>query len=92
MLPFVEPTNVGPTLKMPDLAPTAVFPLELFRTHADNLRVWQEYNDVDKAIKGVIKTIVTEEYFQTLQNRYTGYVTVCSLDILTHMNANYGMI
>ena len=36
---FVEPNNVGPTLTMLNLAPTAVVLSELVKTHAENLRV-----------------------------------------------------
>ena len=39
----------------------------------------------------MIKTIVPEVYFQTLRNCHTGYVTVCSLYIFTHLHATYGM-
>ena len=42
MLMFVVPVNVGPTLMMPDMAPTVIVFLELFRNHADTLRVWRE--------------------------------------------------
>ena len=62
-LHFVEPTNLGPTLLIQDLAPTAVVILELVRDYAENLRLWREYNNVDRAIKMVIKTIVPKLYF-----------------------------
>ena len=91
-LPFVEPTIVGPTLTIPGPAPTALVLSELVQTHAENLRVCQEYNDVDRAIKRVNKTIVTKPYIWTLQSRHTGYATVRSLDILTHLHATYGML
>ena len=58
----------------------------------ENLRVWREYNDADSSIKSVIKTIVSEVFFQTLQNHHTGYAAVRSLDILTHLHAKYGML
>ena len=82
-LKFVEPTNVSPKLAIPDPATTSVVVLELVRTHADKLRFWQEYNNVDSAIKMVIKTIVPEVYFRTLRNHHTGYATMCSLDIFS---------
>ena len=46
-LQFMEHTNVVPTLAMSDPAPTAVVLSELVRTHAENLRVCLEYNNVD---------------------------------------------
>ena len=91
-LPFIKPTNVGPKIAMPEPAPTELVFLELFQIHADNLRVWQEYNNVDRAITRVINTIVTEVYFWTLQNCHAGYATVRILDILTHMHATYGVL
>ena len=77
---------------MMEPAPIAEFVLELFQNHAENLRSWKEYNDVDRAIKRVIKIIVPEVYFWTLQDRCTGYVTVRSLEILTQLHVTYGMI
>ena len=65
---FVEPTNVGLTLSMPDPAPTSVVLSELVRTHAENLRVWQKYKDVDRVIKRVINTIFPEVYFGHFEN------------------------
>ena len=62
-IPFVEPTNMGSTLTIADPAPTAVVILGIVQTHEDNLVVWQEYNDMDRAIKRVIKIIVPEVYF-----------------------------
>ena len=58
----------------------------------DKLRVWKECSDVDRSIKRVIKTIVPEVYFWTLQNRHMGYATVFGLDILTHPHATYSML
>ena len=37
----------------------------------------------------MIKTIVNEVYFWTIRNRHTGYATVSSLDILTHLHNTY---
>ena len=56
------------------------------------LRVWRKCNHVDRAIKRVIRTIVTEVYFWTRQNRHRGYATVHILDILTHLHATYDML
>ena len=91
ILLLVAPVNMGPILAMSDPAPREIFILELVRNHVEDLRVWQEYNDVDRVIKQVIKTIVTKVYFQTLCNRPTGYDTVGSLDNLTHLQATYGI-
>ena len=71
-LHFVEPTNVGPTIAMPDPEPRAVVILGFFRTNKEKIRIWREYNDVDRAIKRVIKTIVPEVYFRILRNRHMG--------------------
>ena len=65
-LSFVKLTNVGPTLTIPDPTPTSLVLSEIVRTHADNLRFWIEYNNVDRSIKRVIKTIVPGVYFGTL--------------------------
>ena len=37
---FVEPTNLGPTLTVPDLDPTEVVISEIFQNHVENLRFW----------------------------------------------------
>ena len=89
---FVVPVNVGPTIIITDPATTAIVTLELVYNHAKKLWVWQEYNNVDRAIKRVLKAIAPGVYFRTLRNRHTGYATVHSLGILTHLHATYGMI
>ena len=91
-LPFVSPVNAEPTLEMPDLAPTAIVFFELVHNHAEALLVWWEYNDVDRAINWIIKLITPQVYFWTLRKRDTGYATVRSLDILSHLHATYGII
>ena len=47
---------------------------------------------MDRDIKRVIKNIVPDVYFWTLQNRHMGYETVHSLDILTPLHATYDIL
>ena len=89
---LMEPNNLGPALIMLYPEPTALVLSNLAQTHADNLIVWREYNDMDRAIKRVIKTIVPKVYLWTLRNRHTRYATVRILDILTHLHVTYGML
>ena len=91
-LPFAAPVSVGPTLAITDTSPTAIVILKLVCNHADTLRVCQECDKVDRAIKRVITDIMPKVYFQKLWNHHTGYATVSSLDILTHLHDTYKML
>ena len=91
-LPFVVSVNVGSMLAMPDPSPTEIFISKIFRNHVEALQVWREYRDLYRAIMRVIKAIFPKVYFRTLWNRHTVYATVGSLDIFTHLHANYGTL
>ena len=89
---IMAPVNVGPMLTMTELAPMVIVFSRLVQNHAEDLRVWRDYNDVERDIIWVIKAIVSKVYFWTLRNRHKGYATVRSLDILTHLQDTYGML
>lgn len=91
-VPFVEPVHPGATVTMPDPPPTAAVIGVITREHTEALRVFNEYKNVDKACKKVITNIIPEIYYKTLKNRYTGYTSSSTLQILTHLWTEYGEI
>ena len=46
--PFIHSTHSGATLTLPDPAPTSAVIGTLTRAHKENLRLFNEYNSVDK--------------------------------------------
>ena len=70
----VASVNPGHTHVILDPAPTAAVVGELTNTHAENMRIFREFKNIDMAIKKVITKIVNEVYCCTLKSQYTGYV------------------
>ena len=56
------------------------------------MQVFNEYYSADKACKKILFTIITEAYFRSFKNKYTGYANVKWLDILTHLWTTYGVL
>ena len=88
---FIRPVNPG-MLTLPDPAPAAAVIGTLTRQHAEDLRVFNEFNCVDKACKKVLAGLVPDAYFRSFKNKYTGYANVTCLTILTHLWETYGAL
>ena len=46
----------------------------------------------DRACKKVLCTLITEAYFRSFKNKYTGYANVQCLEILSHLWSTYGVL
>ena len=88
---FVKPVSPG-VLVLAEPAPSAAIIRTLTRQHNENMRVFNEYYSVDKACKKVILTLIPEAYFRSIKNKYTGYVNVKYIDILSHLWTTYGVL
>ena len=51
--------------------------------------MFNKYHSVDKACKKVIFTLIPEAYFWSFKKKYTSYVNVKCLDILSHLWTTY---
>ena len=91
-LNFVRPINPGPTAIIPNPAPAAAVIGQLTREHAENHRVFLEYATTDAACKKVIMSLIPDVFYRTLKHNHTGYATVTSLEILSHLWSEYGQL
>ena len=57
---------------MPDPAPTATILSELVRTHKHEVRLFNEYHDVDRACKKVISKLTPQKFYKSLSSRIIG--------------------
>ena len=62
------------------------------RDNKTKLREWQETIHTDQALQQHLITAFDEQYIRGLQNIYTGYVGVTTLQMLTHLYDNYRII
>jgi hypothetical protein len=89
--PFDLPTNPGyaPTL----LAfPTANQIALIQTTHKEQLRLWNEYQIIDHALKQQLTGAVNAKFIAAIRNRLTGYSTLTTRRIMEHLLTTYGRI
>ena len=71
---------------------TAAVLAELKTKYTEELRLFKEYYDFDKAVKAKIQQYIPEEFYQTLKNKITGFSQVRTISILTHLCTTYGSL
>ena len=89
--PFAAPANPGPVyIAAANL--TGPVMLEQEREHKELLRIWNLYQNTDKALKRQLLASIDPVYIRSLKNRHTGFASVRTLTILTHLFTTYGKI
>ena len=89
---FIRATHLGPTLTLLDPAPIATVIGTLTCAHTKKLRLFNEYNSVDKSCKKILFSLIPEAYYRSFKNKYTGFANVTCLTILTHLWTTYGVL
>jgi len=90
-IPFMPPTNLGPTLMIPNNAIShQINEINCQFNRATEL--YKEYNDTNKALKSFLISAVDDLYIRALKDKYIGYANVTTLQMLTHLYANYAKI
>jgi hypothetical protein len=89
--PFVPPENPGTQPDLPGNASNNQI-AEFVAEHKENQRIWREFMATDKALKQQLLATVNEMYYKALRNRITGYASITTLQLLTHLYAVYGNI
>jgi hypothetical protein len=89
--PFVLPTNPGYAPDLP-MFPTADQIAHLQATHKEQLRLWNEYLTVDRALKQQLTGAIEPKFIASLRNRLTGYSTLTTRNIMEHLLHTYGRI
>ena len=86
---FTPPTNPGEdptTTKDPN---DQASENDRFKRH---VRVFEKYQNTDKALKQQIEETIESDYLSSLHNELTGYSRVTSLQMLQHLYKTYGRI
>lgn len=87
--PYIHPVNPG---QLPILAGTAAQRDEQLRNFEERQRVYNNHNNMDDALKGLIIDAINDPYICELRNKYTGYLGVTTRDLLDHLLDRYGKI
>ena len=91
LIAFVPPLNPGPIPIIPD-GSTAAQINAITATHKRESKIFQEYNNADKALKQQLLGAVDDMFTRALKNRYIGYANVSTKQLLTHLFLTYGKI
>ena len=83
---FVRPLDPGPLpVYNPNIRYTAADRESIAADHKENRRIFETCNNVDTALKRQLIEAVDEVYLEEQRNRYTGYLTVSTRDLITHL-------
>ena len=88
---FPVPINPGAIVE-PTAGGTAAQLATAERVHTEQLRIWNLYNDTDKALKHQLLSAVENVYLRALSHRHTGYAYVTTLQFLQHLLRVHGRI
>ena len=88
---YVEPADPGPP---PVVATNAAGGTRdnAIRVHNESRRIHDNNVNMDAALKSQIIDAIEHAYICELQNRYTGYMSVSTRDLLDHLLDRYGQI
>jgi hypothetical protein len=89
--PFDLPENPGPTPTIP-MQTTNSNARIISCNHREVLRLWQEYQNVDTALKQQLISTVTRIYLCTLHHRHTEFTKVLTQQLIAHLLQTYGNI
>lgn len=87
--PFVPPP-APPADPVIPLAATAAQISEAVRQPHDQMRVFQQYHDTDKALVRSIIAAAPTTYIDALADRELGFANVTALQLKTHLRNTYG--
>jgi hypothetical protein len=71
---------------------TAAQIAEANRQHAENVREWREYNNIQAALRKQLLNAVEDVYVSAIKDPLTGYNNLSVHDILKHLFTSYGKI
>ena len=90
---FVRPLDPGPLPQYsPNIRYTAADREAVAADHKETKRFFDLCNNVDTALKRQLIEAVDDIYLEEQRNRYTGYLTVSTQDLITHLLRRYGKI
>ena len=89
-VPFVRPMAPGPLTIPPVTLPNVAIALQA--QHAEQVRIFQECNGVEKALKQQLVEAIDGEYLIALRNRSTNAIMAPLYDVLNFLFVQYGKV
>jgi len=90
-VPFVPPTNPGPTVQYPPVA-TQHQIRAVDVAHTTATRLFQQYDATDRALKQQLLGAVDNMFVSALSDSHAGYANISTLQLLTHLYNTYAKI
>ena len=90
-VPFIEPANPGVVPIFPQNASTRL-QTEIRRDFDENRRVFNQYNNADKALKQLLLSAVDDMFIKALKHPISGYSNVTTKQLLNHLYDRYGQL
>ena len=88
----IVPANLGPSFQIPTGPVTSAVLAEFKTKYTEELRLFKEYYDVDKAVKAKIQQYIPEKLSRTLKKYISSFSQVRTLSIFTHLWTTYGSL
>ena len=89
---WVEPGHPGPNPVYPVAAPTGPVIAAVDRQYKHDLEAFKCYTTTQAILKRILIAAVPDTYIKALKDEYFGYANTTTLDILTHLDTNYGTV
>ena len=89
--PFIEPLNPGIT----PISPAGATARQISQTRTDfseNRRIFNQFNNTDKALKQLLLSAVNDIYLKALKHPIIGYSHVTTKQLLQHLYRRYGQL
>ena len=55
------------------------------KVHSENMRVWQEYTNIQEAVKKLILETVEDKYQRAIKDSNTGYAAMTAMQMIQHL-------
>jgi hypothetical protein len=89
--PYIAPAEppVQPNYPLPNTVATR----ELIRAeHKEEQRIFNNHTNMDDALKAQLIDAVDDTYLKEMRNKYTGYLSITTRDLIDHLLDRYGKI
>ena len=90
-VPFIEPANPGIVPTFPQNASQRL-QAEIRQDFDENRRVFNQFNNTDKALKQLLLSAISDMFIKALKNPISGYSNVTTKQLLNHLYERYGQL
>ncbi len=90
-VPFIEPANPGIVPTFPQNSSQRL-QAEIRQDFDENRRVFNQFNNTDKALKQLLLSAIDDMFIKTLKKPISGYSNVTTKQLLNHLYERYGQL